>query len=149
MKNKYLIVGIVVLVVLLIVSVAIPQKEKKKENNDTPAQRKNSSSQTKTPKKKSPTKDNVITPPKKGETLLPETSGKEIAAKAAKQNHVIPSKEDLVEIGFSTVHAEIIEEILLKSQEEESPRMSAYRMIIHKYGQRNGLEIYNKIKPFL
>ena len=31
MKNKYLIVGIVVLVVLLIVSVAIPQKEKKKE----------------------------------------------------------------------------------------------------------------------
>ena len=125
------------------------RKEKKKENNDTPAQRKNSSSQTKTPKKKSPTKDNVITPPKKGETLLPETSGKEIAAKAAKQNHVIPSKEDLVEIGFSTVHAEIIEEILLKSQEEESPRMSAYRMIIHKYGQRNGLEIYNKIKPFL
>ena len=31
MKNKYLIVGIVVLVVLLIISVAIPQKEKKKE----------------------------------------------------------------------------------------------------------------------
>ena len=31
MKNKYLIVGIVVLIVLLIVSVAIPQKEKKKE----------------------------------------------------------------------------------------------------------------------
>lgn len=31
MKNKYLIIGIVVLVVLLIVSVAIPQKEKKKE----------------------------------------------------------------------------------------------------------------------
>lgn len=125
------------------------RREQKKQNNDTSLRTKNNSTQTGTSRKKSAATESVISSPQKRETPLPETYGEKKTATAPIINHLIPEKENLVEAGLSIEAADRVEEILLKCQGKESLRMSAYRMIIRLYGQKAGLEIYNKVKPLL